>query len=93
MATYQYRCSVHGDFELRLPLGEAALVARCAACHGDARRVWSAPLLARTSRPLSAALDRAGASAEAPQVVSRIPGTRATAAAPTNPARARLPRI
>lgn len=93
MATYQYRCPLDGDFESRFPLGEAPPVARCAACDGDARRVWSAPLLARMSRPLSAALDRAGASAEAPQVVSRIPGRRATAAAPTNPARARLPRI
>jgi hypothetical protein len=93
LATYEYRCPLDGDFELRFPLGEAVPVVRCTTCHGEAGRVWSAPLLARTPRPLSAAIDRAEGSAEAPQVVSRIPGRRPAAATPADPARARLPRM
>lgn len=93
MATYQYRCPVDGDFEVRLPLGAAGPVARCVTCRGDARRVWSAPRLARAPRALRTALDRAEASAEAPAVVSRIPGGRPTVAPRAHPARARLPRV
>jgi len=76
MATYAYRCPRDGDFEVRLPLGAATASIPCGRCAGDAARVWSAPHLSRTSRPLAAAIEHAGRSAETPRVVSRIPGTR-----------------
>ncbi|MGK5739929.1 zinc ribbon domain-containing protein [Micromonospora sp. URMC 103] len=93
MATYEYRCPRDGDFEVRLPLGGAGTVVPCPTCRGEAGRVWSAPMLARTPRALGTALDRAAASAETPEVVSRIPGRRPAAAAPAGAAHARLPRI
>ncbi|SDZ61081.1 hypothetical protein SAMN05421684_7180 [Asanoa ishikariensis] len=80
MATYVYRCPSDGDFEVRIPLGAATASVPCAQCAGAAGRVWSAPHLGRTPRPLTDAIDRAGRSAEAPQVVSRLPGTRRTPA-------------
>lgn len=85
MATYVYRCPRDGDVELRLPLGAATATVPCGRCSGEARRVWSAPHLARTPRPVDAAIERAGRSAEAPAVVSRVPGTRAGRPAPPVP--------
>ncbi|MEU4681368.1 zinc ribbon domain-containing protein [Micromonospora sp. NPDC023737] len=93
MATYEYRCPRDGDFEVRLPLGQAGASVNCPECRRQATRIWSAPLLARTPRALGAALDRAARSAETPEVVSRIPGRRAVSPAPVHPARARLPRL
>jgi hypothetical protein len=84
MATYAYRCPRDGDFEVRVPLGAAVTTVLCAQCGGDAARVWSAPHLGRTPRPVSAAIEHAGRSAETPRVVSRLPGAR--------PAPARVPR-
>ncbi|RKN29187.1 FmdB family zinc ribbon protein [Micromonospora musae] len=93
MATYEYRCPRDGDFEVRLPLGEAGAAVDCPGCHERATRVWSAPRLARTPRALGAALDGAARSAETPEVVSRIPARRPAAAMPAHPAHARLPRL
>ncbi|MDG4825476.1 zinc ribbon domain-containing protein [Asanoa sp. WMMD1127] len=76
MATYVYRCSRDGDFEVRLPLGAATESISCGHCAGDATRVWSAPHLSRTPRPLAAAIEQAGRSAEAPRVVAQLPGAR-----------------
>jgi hypothetical protein len=84
MATYVYRCPRDGDFEVRVPLGAATATVLCVQCGGDAGRVWSAPHLGRTPRPVTAAIEDAGRSAETPRVVSRLPGTR--------PAPARVPR-
>jgi len=81
MATYVYRCPRDGDFELRLALGAATACVPCVRCTADAARVWSAPHLGRTPRPLDAAIERAGRSAETPRVVSRVPGTRRAPAA------------
>ncbi|GIH15881.1 FmdB family zinc ribbon protein [Rugosimonospora africana] len=76
MATYEYRCPTDGAFEVRTPIGEAAPSVRCGACDGPAARVFSAPLLAVTPPALTAAIDRAGRSAESPEVVSQIPSRR-----------------
>ncbi len=76
MATYEYRCPVHGPFQVRTPIGEAEPSAGCGVCGAAAARVFSAPMLAFTPPALAAALDRAGRSAESPQVVSRIPDRR-----------------
>ena len=76
MATYVYRCPRDGDFEVRIPLGAATASVLCTQCGGESGRVWSAPHLGRTPRPLAAAIEQAGRSAESPRVVSRLPGTR-----------------
>jgi putative FmdB family regulatory protein len=76
MATYEYRCPVHGSFQVRTPIGQARSTVPCGVCGTAAARVFSAPMLARTPPALAAALDRAGRSAEAPEVVSQIPDRR-----------------
>ncbi|MEE6262412.1 zinc ribbon domain-containing protein [Plantactinospora sonchi] len=101
MPTYDYRCPRDGVFPLRFPIGEAAPAVRCATCAGEAVRVFAPPMLSALSRALVAALDRTGRSAEAPEVVTRIPG-RADGSHPVNsgrmvrrpvhPGQARLPR-
>ncbi|GAA5200921.1 hypothetical protein GCM10023322_79860 [Rugosimonospora acidiphila] len=76
MATYEYRCPRHGAFEVRLRIGEASASVPCGTCGGQAARIYSAPGLAVTPRPLARALDRAARTAETPDVVTRIPGRR-----------------
>lgn len=76
MATYEYRCPVHGPFQVRTPIGEAGPSVACGVCGTTAARIFSAPMLALTPPALTAALDRAGRSAESPEVVSRIPDPR-----------------
>ncbi|GIG87056.1 FmdB family zinc ribbon protein [Plantactinospora endophytica] len=92
MATYEYRCPRDGTFPARYPIGQAPGQVRCATCAAEAVRVYSAPSLRAMPRPLVAALDRAGRSAEAPEVVSRVPGRRVAPARPAHPGHARLPR-
>lgn len=94
MATYEYRCATHREFTVSFPVGEAPGDVPCPTCGTHAVRVWSAPALARTPRPLAAAIDRAGRSAGSPEVVSSVPGRLAPSRnrRPVNPAHARLPR-
>jgi hypothetical protein len=55
--------------------------------------VFTAPMLGLSPRGVVAAIDRVGASAESPAVVSRIPGSGPrTPVAPPNPKLRRLPR-
>ena len=96
MTTYEYRCDADGAFEVRCPLGTAPAVAACPACGGEARRVFSPPLL-RTglARPLVAAMDRAERSRDEPDVVTSLPPRdprRRTPMAPLTPQLQRLPR-
>ncbi|MGI5151234.1 zinc ribbon domain-containing protein [Plantactinospora sp. CA-294935] len=91
MATYEYRCPRDGIFPARFPIGRAPAGIRCVTCAAEAVRVFSAPSLRAMPRPLVAALDRAGRSAEAPEVVTRVPGRRGVAR-PVHPGHARLPR-
>jgi putative FmdB family regulatory protein len=94
MATYEYRCPRDGAFDVCFPIGTAAAIVGCPVCGDSAGRVFSAPSLARTSRPLATAIDRARRSAEEPDVVSSIPPRRqAPPVRPVNPAHARLPRL
>ncbi|WP_326557744.1 zinc ribbon domain-containing protein [Micromonospora sp. NBC_01796] len=98
MATYGYRCPRDGEFEVRFPIGTATASVHCAVCRGESTRIFTAPLVNAIARPLVAAVDRTGRSAEAPEVVSRIPGHRPAAVrgpggrGSTNPAHLRLPR-
>lgn len=95
MAIYEYRCDADGPFEARHPLGHQPASAPCPVCAGEARRVFSSPLLARSPRPLVAAMDRAEKSREAPEVVTSLPpagARRRMPMVPPNPALQRLPR-
>lgn len=101
MATYQFRCLRHGDFDVRLPLGTAPLDAPCPVCTDGSRRVWSAPRLGTTARRALALLDATERSAAEPEVVTALPargGARQHVAHSSargrgvDPRRSRLPR-
>ncbi|TDC47385.1 zinc ribbon domain-containing protein [Actinomadura sp. KC345] len=93
MAIYQYRCAECGPFDVARPIGTAGAAEPCAGCGGEASRVFTAPHLARTSRPLARALHAQEAGAEEPAVVRRVPGARrGPAAPPADPRHALLPR-
>jgi putative FmdB family regulatory protein len=94
LATYQYRCSGDGDFEVRHPIGTAPEPVRCPVCGGDAVRVYTAPMLFTASRAGVAAIDRAEKSRDQPDVVTALPASaaRRRPAASVNPALQKLPR-
>lgn len=90
MATYEYRCSRCGRFETRRPIGTAPERLDCPECGRASRRLFSSPYLARMSTELGAALEHAESSRDQPEVVSEVPGKRATRR--PHPALAHLPR-
>ena len=94
MALYQYVCDDDGPFDASSPIGTAAPRRPCPACSGEARRVFTAPMLSRASRPAVAAIERAERSAHEPDVVTSLPpaGRRRPAPAQPSPAQRRLPR-
>ena len=92
MVTYQYRCADCGDVDVRRAMGEATARLPCPRCGATARRLYTSPHTRRISPGLTSALDMAGTSAEAPQVVTSIPPARRAPARPTHPLHARLPR-
>ncbi|MFD2419756.1 FmdB family zinc ribbon protein [Amycolatopsis pigmentata] len=95
VATYQFRCAEDGVFDVSLPMGTAGPQWRCPVCGSDAVRVFSAPMLSRTSRALVAAIDRAEKTRDEPDVVSAVPPRSARTLGPMgapNPALRRLPR-
>jgi hypothetical protein len=91
MARYEYRCVRDGVFEVMLPIGTATARRRCAVCGEPADRIFSAPALNRTPTPLLRALDTAARSAEAPEIVTTLPGRRPRRTT-VHPGHARLPR-
>ncbi|TDC06641.1 zinc ribbon domain-containing protein [Nonomuraea longispora] len=91
MATYAYRCLDCGQFEVRLPIGTAEAVRDCPVCRSPARRLFTAPHLARLAPAVSAALTREEQSREAPEVVTRTPAGQRRPP-PSHPALSRLPR-
>jgi putative FmdB family regulatory protein len=95
MATYQYRCVQDGDFDVTRPMGTAAPKWQCPVCDNEAVRVFHAPMLSFTSRPLMAAIDRTEKTSDEPEVVSALPPRGARKRSPMsthNPALQRLPR-
>jgi hypothetical protein len=98
MALYEYRCERDGSLEAAWPLGGAPESTICAVCGGEARRVFSSPMLSFASpvkRELSAAIERDERSRDEPEVVTSLPprgaGSR-TPVLPLTPALRRLPR-
>src|SRR3954447_12779203 len=95
VATYRYRCDVHGPFDVSRPIGTAPGAAACPRGDGASPRVFTAPMLGLAPRAAVALIDRTAATADPPRVVSsppRRPAHRATPLAPPDPALRRLPR-
>lgn len=92
MATYQYRCADCGPFDVVRPIGRALAEEPCGSCAGPARRVFTAPLLARTSARLARALHAQEAGAHEPRVVTDVPPARRRPTPAADPRQAGLPK-
>lgn len=91
MASYQYRCTSCGPFDVIRPIGRTLPEEPCATCAVPARRVFTAPMVTRTSAPLARALHAQEASAHEPRVVTDLPPVRRRPTPPVDPRQARLP--
>jgi putative FmdB family regulatory protein len=97
VATFAYRCTDDGPFDVVRPIGTATATSSCPHCGAEAVRVWTAPRLSLASPAAMSALDRAERSRSEPDVVTAPPprptGRRPHRPAGTvNPALQRLPR-
>jgi putative FmdB family regulatory protein len=96
MAIYDYRCARDGAFEATWPLGTAPNAVTCSICGGEAKRVFSSPMLSFSSperHARRAAIERAEKSRTEPEVVTCLPPRRRSpATAALTPALRRLPR-
>jgi predicted nucleic acid-binding Zn ribbon protein len=81
MPLYAFECPGCGPFELRTEVGAQCrqviagsaggpIAGRCPDCGGEARRVFTAPGLARLSLPMRRARDMEERSAHEPEVVT-----------------------
>ncbi|MFC5993018.1 FmdB family zinc ribbon protein [Pseudonocardia hispaniensis] len=93
MPTYSYRCPEDSRFDLVRPMAEADEPAQCPHCGQPSRRVFGAPALRAMDSRLRRALDAGERSADAPEVVTSVPGRSRRATPVTrDPRHARLPR-
>jgi putative FmdB family regulatory protein len=92
MATYEYRCTAHGAFTVHRPMGTASGAETCPSCGGDAARVFTAPLVARTPAALAGARAAEDRSRDRPDVVTEVPSAAPRSRSPHNPAWSQLPR-
>jgi putative FmdB family regulatory protein len=93
MATYSYRCVECGDFDHRSAMGSAPASAPCPVCSERARRVFSAPMLARTAPGVAALHQLEERSRHQPPVVDAPSGApRRRQPVTRNPLHAKLPR-
>jgi putative FmdB family regulatory protein len=91
--TYSYSCAC-GPFDLLRPMAAAHEQAACPACGKPSPRVFGAPALRHLDPGVRSAVEAGERSAEAPDVVTRMPttGRRRTARISHDPRHARLPR-
>lgn len=96
MTTYEYRCDHDGEsFELSVPLGTAPPSISCELCGGEARRVFSKPMLTSPRRGLATMIERAEKTRTDPDVVTSVPAAgpgKRTPVLPLTPTLRRLPR-
>jgi putative FmdB family regulatory protein len=95
VALYEYRCEQDGVFDTFRQIGTAPESLACPECGGEARRVFSKPLLKSVPRDVIAALDHEEKTRESPDIVTSLPPRPAhkrTPVAPLTPTLARLPR-
>lgn len=79
MPTYSLRCGSCGDFDLIAAMSQRPDRATCPVCGQLRARVISSPLLHTASTSLDTAVERAGRSAESPEVIRSIPASGSTA--------------
>ena len=70
MPTYAFTCERCGPFDELRPMAEATAPARCPGCDTGARRLFTAPGVARMPAAMSRALTMEAKSAHEPAVVS-----------------------
>lgn len=96
MTTYEYRCDSDGVLlEVGFPLGTAPESITCERCGGQARRVFSKPMLRSSRRDLVTMLEQAEKTRTDPDVVMSLPPAGArkrTPILPLTPTLRRLPR-
>lgn len=93
MPTYRFACTPCGAFDVVRTMAETDRPATCPRCGTVGRRIFGSPALAALDPSLRRALDASGRSADAPEVVSSVPGRSPRATAVTrDPRHARLPR-
>ncbi|QEC49302.1 zinc ribbon domain-containing protein [Baekduia soli] len=74
MAFYEYQCDRDGAFDITRPIGTAPESVACPLCRGDARRVFSKPMLSSSApRALVAAIEHAEKSRHEPEIVTSLP--------------------
>ena len=76
MTEYEYRCPGCGSFTVRRSMGTAAPSAPCPTCGREGRRAFSALPVRRLPAALAGALARQEASADHPEVVTKLPARR-----------------
>ncbi|ACU96987.1 FmdB family zinc ribbon protein [Saccharomonospora viridis] len=91
MVTYSYRCRQCGDFDVRMPMGEATGAWACPWCGTSAVRRFTAPQVRRGDVAVRRAYEYAERSADEPEVVSAPPPARPPRVS-RDPRHARLPR-
>jgi putative FmdB family regulatory protein len=92
MATYRYRCTRCGSFDVTRPIGEARTEESCVDCGEQARRIFTPPLISRTPAALARAMHAQEASAHEPRIVGQVPAARRGPAPAADPRQAGLPR-
>lgn len=92
MATYEYRCTGCGPFDVIRPIGRALPEEPCELCGVQARRVFTAPLLTHAPSTLARVRNASEASAHEPRVVAEVPPARRRTAPPADPRHALLPK-
>lgn len=75
MPTYSFRCRGCGDFDVVAAMNQRPERASCPGCGQLRARVFSTPRLHTSSTALDAAVERAGRSAESPQVARSTPAS------------------
>ena len=91
--TYGFQCPACGRFDVIRPMADASAPATCPTCGQDGRRTFGAPALRALAPDLRRALDAGARSADAPEVVTTVPGrSRRSTPITTDPRHARLPR-
>ena len=71
MPMYEFECETCGPFQTWRPMDEARLPAPCPHCHADGVRVYSPPLLYKSSPVVRKARQLEEVSTHEPQVVHR----------------------
>ena len=74
MPVYAFTCAGCGLFDVVRPMAQVGAPARCPACGGDARRVFTPPGVTLLARRVHRALDMEEKSAHEPEVVSQKRG-------------------